>query len=165
MGRVAVVACCMQQFKPEWPVKIDSCIDKDHLSVTMHIHGMFDLQLGDKTRVGELTIRGKTRQVTFPAKVSVGEGEVKARTEFALAHKLRPRKVSDYPSLEHLRRDLILAIREYRLERDRGIVADFDRELFDASTDLYRIGGGSLGLLVGAGAAVGAESLQAHSSL
>jgi CheY-like chemotaxis protein len=70
---------------------------------------------------------------------------LKARTEFALAHKLRPRKVSDYPSLEYLRRDLILAIREYRLERDRGIVADFDRELFDASTDLYRIGGGSLG--------------------
>ena len=70
---------------------------------------------------------------------------LKARTEFALADKLRPRRVKDFASLEDLRRHVIMAIREYRQERDRGVVADFDRELFDASTDLYRIGGGSLG--------------------
>src|SRR3990170_3168469 len=32
---------------------------------------------------------------------------LKARTEFWLAHKLRPRKVSDYNSVEELRKDLI----------------------------------------------------------
>ncbi|MCZ6747444.1 MAG: histidine kinase, partial [Acidobacteria bacterium] len=70
---------------------------------------------------------------------------LKARTEFALARLLRPRKVNEFDTLEDLRRELTRAIREYRRERDRGVVADFDRDEFDASTDLYRIGGGSLG--------------------
>jgi len=42
-----------------------------------------------------------------------------ARTEFALAAKLRPRKVSDFPSPEHLRRDLIESINQYRREQTR----------------------------------------------
>ncbi len=70
---------------------------------------------------------------------------LKARTEFALAHELRPRKLSDYPSLEALRRDLIRSIAAYRLEQSRNLVADFDRETFDPEGDFYRIGGGSLG--------------------
>ncbi len=70
---------------------------------------------------------------------------LKARTEFALAHKLRPRKVSDFATLEDLRQDLIRSIQEYREERDRGIVVDFDRATFDASSSFSRIGGGSLG--------------------
>jgi hypothetical protein len=69
----------------------------------------------------------------------------KARTEFELAHELRPRKVSDFESLEHLRRDLIRAIRHYRREQQRGSIADFDRETFDASYAFARIGGGSIG--------------------
>ena len=40
-----------------------------------------------------------------------------ARTEFALARKLQPRKVSDFPTLEHLRHDLIESIAEYRREQ------------------------------------------------
>jgi len=70
---------------------------------------------------------------------------LKARTEFALAGLLRSRKVSEFDSLEEMRLDLTRAIREYRRERDRGVVADFDRNEFDGSSDLYRIGGGSLG--------------------
>jgi len=70
---------------------------------------------------------------------------LKARTEFALADKLRPRQVSDFPSLEHLRQDLIRSITQYRWHRDRAVVADFDRERFDATASLTRIGGGSLG--------------------
>lgn len=70
---------------------------------------------------------------------------LKARTEFALADRLRPRKVSDFPSIEHLRRDLIDAIHEYRRHRRRGIVADFDRESFDAESSFSRLGSGSLG--------------------
>ena len=70
---------------------------------------------------------------------------LKARTEFALADKLRPRQVVDFPSLEHLRQDLIRSITQYRLDRDRAVVADFDRARFDASASMTRIGGGSLG--------------------
>ena len=70
---------------------------------------------------------------------------LKMRTEFALAHRLRPRKISDYPTLEDLRQDLIRSLHQYRLERNRGLVADFERSHFDASTSFSRIGGGSLG--------------------
>jgi CheY-like chemotaxis protein len=69
-----------------------------------------------------------------------------ARTEFALAQRLRPRKVSDFPTLEDLRRDLVDSIREYRREQSETLVADFDRATFDPQGTFFaRIGGGSLG--------------------
>lgn len=70
---------------------------------------------------------------------------LKARTEFALAHRLRPRKVSDYPTVEALRADLIHEIHEYRQRLNRGIVADFAPESFDPAASFCRIGTGSLG--------------------
>jgi len=70
---------------------------------------------------------------------------LKARTEFWLAQKLRPRKVSDYPSVEDLRNDLILSLRNYRHMRQRGIITDFSKETFDPKSSFARIGGGSLG--------------------
>ena len=70
---------------------------------------------------------------------------LKARTEFALAQELRPRKLSEFGSVEELRRMLIRAISDYRRERGHVVVADFDRARYDASGDFYRIGGGSLG--------------------
>ena len=69
---------------------------------------------------------------------------LKARGEFALAGKLRPRKVADYADLEELRQDLIGSIVEYRRGRDRSIVADFRRGK-ETDSCLQRIGGGSLG--------------------
>ncbi len=70
---------------------------------------------------------------------------LKARTEFALAHELRPRRLSDYAGGEALRQSLIGAIADYRRERSRTLITDFDRASFDLSGDFYRIGGGSLG--------------------
>jgi CheY-like chemotaxis protein len=70
---------------------------------------------------------------------------LKARTEFALAEALRPRRVSDFPTVEHLREDLIRAIRDYRAQRSSGVIADFRPESFDAATRFARIGSGSLG--------------------
>jgi CheY-like chemotaxis protein len=70
---------------------------------------------------------------------------LKARTEFWLAHQLRPRKVSDYSSVEELREDLIKSLNYYRYLRQRGIITDFNRETFDPQSTFARIGGGSLG--------------------
>ena len=70
---------------------------------------------------------------------------LKARTEFWLAHQLRPRKVSDYPSVEALRNDLIQSLHNYRNIRQRGIIADFTKETYDPGSSFARIGGGSLG--------------------
>ena len=70
---------------------------------------------------------------------------LKARTEFWLAHQLRPQKVSDFDSVADLRQELIRSLREYRRERYRGDILDFDPETFDSASSFARIGGGSLG--------------------
>jgi CheY-like chemotaxis protein len=70
---------------------------------------------------------------------------LRARTEFALASLLRPRKVSDFSGPEEIRRFLIDTLSRFRAETQRGIVSDFSRQQFDASSDFVRIGSGSLG--------------------
>jgi len=69
-----------------------------------------------------------------------------ARTEFTLAQKLRPRKVSDFATHEDLRRDLIQSIAEYRQEQTEVLIGDFKAVTFKAVGSFFlRIGGGSLG--------------------
>jgi CheY-like chemotaxis protein len=70
---------------------------------------------------------------------------LKARTEFWLAHKLRPRKVSEFNTPEDLRQDLITSLQLYLEYRQRGTITDFDKESFDPKNSFARIGGGSLG--------------------
>jgi CheY-like chemotaxis protein len=69
-----------------------------------------------------------------------------ARTEFALAQKLRPRKVSDFNGTQHLREDLIRSIVDYRHEQNQSLIGDFNPAAFEPETTFFlRIGGGSLG--------------------
>ena len=69
-----------------------------------------------------------------------------ARTEFALAAKLRPRKVSDFNGPEHLRHDLIESIHDYRREQNEVLIGDFKADSFKPSDSSFlRIGSGSLG--------------------
>jgi CheY-like chemotaxis protein len=69
-----------------------------------------------------------------------------ARTEFAVAKKLRPRKVSDFATPEDLRNDLIAAIAEYRKEQNEILIGDFHPASFTPKeASFFRIGGGSLG--------------------
>jgi CheY-like chemotaxis protein len=70
---------------------------------------------------------------------------LKSRTEFWLAHKLRPQKVSDFESADMIRRHLIDSLRDYRRRQSRGIVADFNPRTFDPTSSFARVGGGSLG--------------------
>ena len=70
---------------------------------------------------------------------------LKARTEFYLAHKLRPHKVSDFNSPAELREQLLSSLHEYRILQQRGIILDFNKEIFDPKNSFARIGGGSLG--------------------
>lgn len=69
----------------------------------------------------------------------------KARTEFWLAHKLKPRKYTDYPTIQGLRDELIRSIFDYRMARLKGVITDFHKETFDPHHSIARIGGGSLG--------------------
>lgn len=70
---------------------------------------------------------------------------LRARAEFGLANKLRPRLLEDFPSVEALRESLIRDLDRYRRERDRGTVNPFRASLFDGEEGLVQIGGGSLG--------------------
>lgn len=70
---------------------------------------------------------------------------LKARTEFWLAHQLRPHKVSDFESVEGLRNKLITSLREYKQYRQRGVITDFNKDSFDPKNSFARIGSGSLG--------------------
>ncbi len=70
---------------------------------------------------------------------------LKARTEFWLAHRLRPQKASEFPSIAVMREDLVSWLRRYRHIRQRGQITDFTKETFDPYTSFARLGSGSLG--------------------
>jgi CheY-like chemotaxis protein len=70
---------------------------------------------------------------------------LKARTEFSLAHQLRPKRVEDYDSVEDLRAGLLSALTEYREGQQRGVISEFCREAFDPNNSFARVGTGSLG--------------------
>jgi len=116
--------------------------------------GDFVFRRPDGTEVGRAAdLRGLEEQLATVPEESIvhhaGRNHfsrwLKARTEFALAHELRPRTLDDYESPQALRESLIRAIASYRLEQARTLVTDFDRDDFDLSGDFYRMGGGSLG--------------------
>ncbi len=84
--------------------------------------------------------------ITYHAQSNHFSHWLMARTEFALAAKLRPRKVSDFASPEHLRRNLIESINDYRREQSELLIGDFNPETFKPSESAFlRIGSGSLG--------------------
>ncbi len=68
-----------------------------------------------------------------------------ARTEFDLANRLRPVKVSEFKSIDALRKYLISTFKDFRREKQLGMVTDFDRRHFDSLTEFVRLGSGSLG--------------------
>ncbi|MCA9781996.1 MAG: histidine kinase [Calditrichaeota bacterium] len=70
---------------------------------------------------------------------------LKARTEFGLARKLQARKVDSYPSMDDLRNDLIACIRNFRLDRTRGVIAEFKSDTFDPTNSFAQLGQGSMG--------------------
>jgi CheY-like chemotaxis protein len=83
--------------------------------------------------------------IQFHAKRNHFSNWLKARTEFWLAHKLRPQKVEDFPSTTELRNDLIGALRLYLETRQLGIITEFSKESFDPQNSFARIGTGSVG--------------------
>jgi len=70
---------------------------------------------------------------------------LRARTEFAVASMIRPRRPDEFDSIADMRAWLVDCLQRFRTETQRGVVADFQRRQFDASSDFSRIGGGSLG--------------------
>jgi hypothetical protein len=117
--------------------------------------GDFVFRLPDASEVGRAKDMNELEEQlqTVPAESIVFHSQsnhfshwLMARTEFALAAKLRPRKVSDFASPEHLRRDLIASINDYRREQSEVLIGDFHADTFKPSESSFlRIGSGSLG--------------------
>jgi hypothetical protein len=85
------------------------------------------------------------RSILYHAQRNHFSNWLMARTEFDLADRLRPRKVSEFADASSLREYLIKTFREFRHEKQLGLVTDFSRRRFDMQSDFVRIGGGSLG--------------------
>ncbi|MBF0228506.1 MAG: phosphoenolpyruvate synthase PpsA [Desulfamplus sp.] len=68
-----------------------------------------------------------------------------ARFEMQLASKIRPLKLSDFPTTRHLKEQIRMLIRNKLKIRQKGLVSDFIKEEFDPESDFVKIGRGSLG--------------------
>ncbi|WP_457576517.1 PEP/pyruvate-binding domain-containing protein [Desulfomarina sp.] len=66
-------------------------------------------------------------------------------TEVELAGKVRPMRHTSYETVEMLRQELVQMIKEQRMQRQRGVIVDFDKKRFDPDTEFTKIGNGSLG--------------------
>jgi hypothetical protein len=67
-----------------------------------------------------------------------------ARSEFELAGELRPKKLSDFASVQECRELTIRRLRENRQKVHRGVISDFHPDHFEVDP-FTRIGGGYLG--------------------
>ena len=70
---------------------------------------------------------------------------LKARTEFQLAKILRPQKLEDFNTAEDLRKHLIEMLRNFLVERESGVIVDFQANALDNLNAIARIGSGSIG--------------------
>ncbi len=70
---------------------------------------------------------------------------LRARTEFQLADKLRPKRVSDFPNIESIRQDLYESIQTVLVEYQHGVIKDFGVSKFYTDSSFIRLGSGSLG--------------------
>jgi CheY-like chemotaxis protein len=117
--------------------------------------GDFVFRMPDRTEVGRATDLNTLEEqlqnvpaesIAYHSQSNHFSHWLMARTEFSLAAKLRPRKVSDFASYEDLRRDLINSINAYRREQNEVLIGDFKADTFKPSeSGFLRIGSGSLG--------------------
>ncbi len=68
-----------------------------------------------------------------------------AHSEIILASKFRAEKYNIYQDINEIRKFLIESIHEYRVSQQRGVVVEFNSDVFDAEAEYQKIGDGSLG--------------------
>ncbi|MDD3744260.1 MAG: PEP/pyruvate-binding domain-containing protein, partial [Lentimicrobiaceae bacterium] len=68
-----------------------------------------------------------------------------ARALFPLAELFRDLRPDDFASLDEIRRFVFDAIASFRLNKARGIIAEFNRDSFDEYLSFTRVGQGSIG--------------------
>lgn len=85
------------------------------------------------------------RSLVYHAEQNHFSNWIMARTEFDLAARLRPKKVSEFKSPDEIRSYLLKVLDDFLHERQVGVITDFSREHYDGRAEFLRIGEGSLG--------------------
>jgi len=70
---------------------------------------------------------------------------LRARTEFEVADRLRPKKVSDFDAIGDLRAFIVQEIQKLKQKNQSGVITDFTKSQFDYKSSFIRLGNGSLG--------------------
>jgi CheY-like chemotaxis protein len=68
-----------------------------------------------------------------------------ARALFPIAQIFKPAKLEDFKCLEDVRKYIYKAISSFRTSKAKGVIAEFDRHLYDEYMGFSRIGEGSIG--------------------
>jgi len=116
--------------------------------------GDFVFRLPDGTEVGRAhNTRALIREIArvpeesllFHAAHDHFSNWLRARTRFGLAATLKRVRVDEFHTSDAIRDYLVSTLSRHRQESHKGIVADFSRRNFDATSGFIRIGTGSLG--------------------
>lgn len=116
--------------------------------------GDFVFRLPNGTEIGRAgDLRTLTRMlaevpdesILFHASSNHFSNWLMARTEFELAGRLRPRKVSDFRDVRDMRAHLIQSLRDFTEHTQAGVIADFAPDRFSHAAAFVRLGGGSIG--------------------
>jgi len=70
---------------------------------------------------------------------------LRARTEFDLADKFRPKKASDFKNIEDIREFILSELQKLLYKNQYGVITDFEQTQFDSENSFIRLGNGSLG--------------------
>jgi len=68
-----------------------------------------------------------------------------ARGEFRLAREIAPKKISDFPDPESMRKHLISVVKMLKYEKNKGKIVDFDEKLLLEESNIILLSGGALG--------------------
>ncbi len=116
--------------------------------------GDFVFRLQDGTEVGraqnlyelhDLLTRVPLESLVYHASRNHISTWLRARTEFALAEELRPKRVSDFEDAEKLRQDVVTAIGRLTESPQDGEIREFNPERMRAKANFNKLGSGSLG--------------------
>ena len=101
---------------------------------------------GDLRELGRKVAEIPEESLRFHADRNHFSNWIMSRSEIALASRLRKKHTEDFASTRELRNYIVSNIQAVRVWRQRGVVAGFSRETFDAQImDFVRMGEGSLG--------------------
>jgi len=100
---------------------------------------------GDLREMRKALVRISDKSLLYHAERNDFSTWLMARTEFDLAHALRPQKVDDFETASALRSYLLASLKEWMDRYRAGQIEEFSSETFDYDTEFVKIGSGSLG--------------------